>query len=281
MPERPDLEYIVPHLERALVGRRIVAVHAGNPVVQRLTVPGGLEVLEGAGIEAVTRRSNTVCVHLDGEVDLVLAPMLAGRFQLTHPGRKRTKDTVLALDLDDDTTLWVRDKVNMGRVVTLPSRQWDQTPGLPEVGIDVLSPEFTMDVLKSLAAKRREQVKRFLLDKSAFDSFGNAYADETLFAAGIHPKARVNELDDAAIERLHHAMVDTLRTATEHITQARPKLQDKLRDFLKVRNRKGEPCPVCGTSIRAAGVRGHDAFFCPTCQPDNKGRGFVDWRNAR
>ncbi|HJN72824.1 MAG TPA: hypothetical protein QGF58_02720 [Myxococcota bacterium] len=25
-------------------------------------------------------------------------------------------------------------------------------------------------------------------------------------------------------------------------------------------------------------VRGHDAFFCPSCQPDTSGRGFVDWR---
>jgi len=281
MPERPDLEYVVPRLHQALVGRRITSVHPGNPVVQRLTVPGGLDVLDGAQFQDITRRSNTVCFHMDGDVDLVVAPMLAGRFQLTTPTRKRTKDTVLALDLDDSTTLWVRDKVNMGRVVTLPSRQWEKTPGLPHVGIDVLGPEFTLQALKKLAKKARNQVKLFLLDKALFDSFGNAYADETLFAAKIHPKTRVNELDDDALARLHAAIIDTLQSAIDHIVTAQPKLENKLRDFLNVRNRKGEPCPVCGTAIRAAGVRGYDAFFCPSCQPDTKGRGFVDWRKAR
>ena len=42
----------------------------------------------------------------------------------------------------------------------------------------------------------------------------------------------------------------------------------------------GEPCPVCATPIRTTGVRGHDAFFCPRCQHDAKGRGFVDWRKV-
>ena len=40
-----------------------------------------------------------------------------------------------------------------------------------------------------------------------------------------------------------------------------------MRDHVKVRNRLGEPCPVCGTTIRRVGVLGYDSFFCPRCQP--------------
>jgi formamidopyrimidine-DNA glycosylase len=281
MPERPDLEYVIPRLHTALAGCRITAVHPGDPVVQRLLFPGGLDVLIGRTVDRVTRRSNVVNVHLDTDVDLVLAPMLAGRFALKEPRHKRTKDTVLALDFDNNTSLWFRDKVRMGRVVTLPKGHWEKTPGLPEVGIDVLSNAFTVDALRALTQKRREQVKLFLMDKAAFDSFGNAYADETLYAAGIHPKTRVNELADPDLVRLHAAIIRVLTHARDHIEAASPPLDKKLRDFLAVRNRKGEACPACETPIRTAGVRGHDAFFCPQCQPDKKGRGFVDWRNTR
>jgi formamidopyrimidine-DNA glycosylase len=45
-----------------------------------------------------------------------------------------------------------------------------------------------------------------------------------------------------------------------------------------VRNRHGAPCPRCGTKIRKAGVHGHDAFFCPACQPETRKTGIVDWR---
>ncbi len=45
-----------------------------------------------------------------------------------------------------------------------------------------------------------------------------------------------------------------------------------------VRNRHGAPCPRCGGKIRKAGIHGHDAFFCPTCQPETRKSGIVDWR---
>ncbi|MFT7520747.1 MAG: formamidopyrimidine-DNA glycosylase, partial [Kiritimatiellia bacterium] len=112
----------------------------------------------------------------------------------------------------------------------------------------------------------------------AIDSLGNAYADEVLFAAGLHPKTRCNKVDEQQAVRLHGALVQVLTAAIAEIERRQPDLDVKVRDFLKVRNRKGEPCSTCGGRIRTAGVRGHDAFFCPTCQPDSTGRAFVDWR---
>jgi formamidopyrimidine-DNA glycosylase len=116
------------------------------------------------------------------------------------------------------------------------------------------------------------------MDKSALDSFGNAYADEALYAAGIHPKARVSELSPSQVESLHGAMVQVLAEAAAEIARRRPPLDQKLRDFLRVRLRKGEPCPRCGQTIRVVGVHGHDAYHCPSCQPDLKARGLIDWR---
>lgn len=111
------------------------------------------------------------------------------------------------------------------------------------------------------------------MGKEAIDSFGNAYADEALFEARIYPKTRVRSLAPADLDRLHDAIVTTLSRAREEIARRRPPLEKKLRDFLSVRNRHGEPCPRCGTKIRRAGVHGHDAFFCPSCQPaTEKGR---------
>ena len=35
---------------------------------------------------------------------------------------------------------------------------------------------------------------------------------------------------------------------------------------LRVYDRKGEPCTVCGTPIRRIVQGGRSTFFCPTCQ---------------
>lgn len=288
MPERPDLHHQVPILDRELAGRTITAVHVGIPVVVRCLAPGRLQdLLPGHRFTRATRQLHFVRLPLDppegaSPLELIVHPMLAGRFQLVPDDQAMTKDTGVALSLDDGRQLRFRDSEKMGKVYLVAQGGQDQVPGLQPVGLDVLDPKvFTFEAFAALASKRRDQVKLFLLDKAVLDSFGNCYADEALFAAGIHPKVRVRELSREQLQALHAAMVRVLREADAAIAAADPPLQDKLRDHVKVRNRAGQPCPVCGATIRAAGVRGHDAFFCPQCQPDDLGRGFVDWRRRR
>lgn len=288
MPERPDLEHQVPILDRELGGRTITGVQVGLPVVLRVAVPGRIaELLPGHRFTGARRQLHFVRLALDppagaDPLELVVHPMLAGRFQLCRPSDRMPKDCGLAFTLDDGRQLRYRDSEQMGKVYLVPRDRPELVPGLQPVGVDVLDPSaFTLAVFRALCKKRRDQVKLFLMDKAVLDSFGNCYADEALFAAGIHPKARVAELSPEQTQRLHGAMVQVLTEANAHIARANPPLEDKLRDFVKVRNRAGEPCPVCGSTVRAAGVLGHDAFFCPQCQPDQKGRGFVDWRKGR
>lgn len=286
MPERPELDHQLGILRRELLGHRITAVELLDPVLLRMMVEGDLRtLLAGCSLTAVVREAHFLIFTVgprEGEPDpgleLAVNPMLAGRFTLAPPGARRTKDIGLVLGLEDGRELRYRDRRQMGKIYLVPAAQRRRVPGLQKIGVDVLSDDFTVERLAELAKKRRDQVKLFLLDKSALDALGNAYADEALFAAGIHPKARVRELGPDELARLHGAVVSVLTEAAAVVAERDAALDEKVRDFLKVRNRKGEPCPVCGEPIRVAGVRGHDAFFCARCQPDRKGRGFVNWR---
>lgn len=283
MPERPDLEYVVPRLDEALRGRRITGARVEQPVVMRTLVRGDPgELLAGRSIGGVERRGHFVVFALDGEPALELAvhPMLAGRFSFEEAGR-RTRGLAVAFTLDDGSELHFRDTKAMGKVYVMPPDQRASVPGLGTVGIDVLDPAvFTRERLAAIVRKRRDQLKVFLLDKGAVDSFGNAYADETCFAARLHPKAWVGKLTEEELDRLHGAMVKVLTDARAEVERRQAPLDEKVRDFLSVRNRKGEACPVCGDRIRTCGVQGHDAFFCPTCQPDGRGSSLVNWRKA-
>jgi formamidopyrimidine-DNA glycosylase len=278
MPERPDLEYVVPILRSELDGRKVTAVRVKKPVVLRVAVPGKFEdLVPGKRFGAVTRRAHFVVFAL-APYELVVAPMLAGRFAFAEIGGKGVGDLAVAFELDDGRELRYRDDVQMGKVYLIEAGAWDVVPGLAKIGIDVLGPAFTRAAFRALARKRRDQAKIFLMDKTALDAMGNAYADEILFAARIHPKTFVKTLSDKDLDELHDAIVDVLGSARATIAERKPALDEKLRDFLKVRGRHGEPCPRCGAKIRAAGVHGHDADFCPECQPATRKSGIVDWR---
>lgn len=284
MPERPDLEWVVPKLNSRLTGQRLQAVEVLEPIVVRLGVLGDFaELLQGVVIKAVTRRLHFVVFELDGTSDLTLAihPMLAGRFQWAERDARRYKDTCVVFSFDE-VDLRYRDDKKMGKVYLMPSAACDTIPGFASVGVDVLDPEgFTKARLAGLLKGRRDQVKLFLMDKGAVDSFGNAYADETLFHAGLHPKRRCSELSEQEIGRLHAAMVKTLMDARTEVARRAPAIHEKERSLLVVRNRKGAPCTRCDAPIRVVGVRGQDAFFCAVCQPDPKSRGFVNWRRPK
>jgi formamidopyrimidine-DNA glycosylase len=272
MPERPDLEYVVPILVRELVGRSVVGAAVRKPVVLRCLA----DEIRGE-VRGVVRRAHAVDIDL-GARHLVVLPMLAGRFELAPPTQRVSADTALVLTLSDGRELRYRDDVQMGKVwLTAPGAP---VPGLAEGGVDVLGPDFTLDRLRALAKGRRDQVKVFLMDRTALDAFGNAYADEALFAAGLHPKRLVSRLSPGELDRLHAALVATLRDARDTVRARAPALPEKVRDFLRVRGRKGDRCSTCGATIRVAGIHGHDAYFCPECQPDTEGKGLADWRRS-
>jgi formamidopyrimidine-DNA glycosylase len=281
MPERPDLDYALPILKESLQSARIAEVELHKPPVLRLAVEGSVQdALVGREICDLRRHLHFVCFDFgpDAAVEMVIAPMLAGNLSVHPPKEGNQRDRALTLTLEDGRELRYRDSKAMGKVYVIPAGRHELIARFDPVGLDLLDPEvFTWEAFSAIARKRRDQVKVFLLDKSALDSLGNAYADEALFEAGLHPKTFVRKLSEAQLRRLHAAIPAVLRAANREIQERAPATDTKIRDFLKVRGRHKEPCLRCQSPIRKAGVRGHDAYFCPECQPETRKSGIVSW----
>jgi formamidopyrimidine-DNA glycosylase len=276
VPELPDLAYIVDCLAPRLSGRRIAGVSVKEPIVLRTLLAGsdGMPVgfgpaLEGRSFGGLHRIGPFL--HFDlGDRALIIHCMLAGRLQLAAPGQKLLAHLCFSLELDDSSRLSYGDDARMGKVyVTLPG-DTAAIPGYDTQGVDVVSDAFTFDAFEKLIGGRRQQVRVFLMDQAALSAIGNAYADEILFAAGIHPKTPCSSLAAVERRRLYDSIRSVLAGGIAEVAKAGRPIEVKVRDHMKVRNRKGEPCPACGTTIRRAGVLGYDSFYCPSCQPAKK-----------
>ncbi len=93
MPELPEVERARALLERAALGRRVVAVDDTDTFVCRPHPPGEIaEALEGATLVSAHRRGKAMWVETDGEAVLGLHLGMAGRIVIDTP-RRATRPT--------------------------------------------------------------------------------------------------------------------------------------------------------------------------------------------
>jgi formamidopyrimidine-DNA glycosylase len=291
MPELPDLVYIEKKLRPAILNRKIREVAVWEPIVIRMGVSGSFaEVLRGKTIRDLRRHGPFLRFALP-PLEMIVHFMLAGFFRLdekrvagqqagadnkSRPLKRRSREHCFSLDLGSDRHLQYFDSRRMGRIYVVEEAATAAIPGFDTQGVDLLSPEFTLEFFRERIQGRRHQVRVFLMEQSVMSAVGNAYADEILFTAGVHPKTRCDQLNLQQVHRLYRSVVSVLQWGIEKIEEADRGIDAKVRDHLKVRNRRGDPCPVCGSTIRRTGVLGYDSFYCPKCQPELRTH-FVPW----
>jgi len=283
MPEVPDLVPWAAGLAQALVGRTVERARVGDPIMLRQMVAEPFPTtLLGRTLTSVGRHGHFLRFGFSGDLALVINAMLAGRYilgrrELHEKAGRDPKAMGLVLEFEDGQTLTYVDEKRMGKIYVASPAEERTIPVYAALGVDVLDERaFTREAFEKLARSRRDQVRAFLMDKSALASIGNAYADEILFAARLHPKTMVRTLTPEDRGRLFEAIGHVLRGAIEEIEKRQTPPGVKVRDFLSVRGRDGKPCLVCGTTIRAVRVNDGDACFCPHCQPATR-KLFVDF----
>jgi formamidopyrimidine-DNA glycosylase len=273
MPEWPDLHVLQRRITTAVAGRRVTKVRVHDPLVLRATRPLD-EALEGRVLRDVAHRGRFLAFTFDDGTQVVVNPMLSGLFDLLPPATKIRATTAFALTFDNGTDLRYRDDTRMGKVYLLaPGASDAQVPQFSSQGEEAGALSWTADEFAKRAKSTRRELRNLLMDDEFIAGIGNAYADEILWAAKLHPKRRVATLDDGEMDRLRGALHAVLERAAEIVeAQLPPELGTKIRTHMNVRGRAGEPCPRCGTKIVRTRHAMHEMFVCPTCQPPPKGQ---------
>ena len=287
MPELPEVEVtrrgIAPFVEGATVDRVIVRNRR-----LRWPVPRNLErTLLGATARAVDRRAKyllirfdhgTLIVHLgmSGSLRVVGADEAAGPWDHFDLVMRRPAQAGARTEKAEHTearagALRLRDPRRFGAVL------WQAGPPeahalLRDLGVEPLTADFSGKHLYAASRGRSAAVKLFLMDHSVVVGIGNIYASESLFRARIDPRRPAGRISSRRYETLAAAVRDTLLDALKAGGST-------LRDFVGgdgqpgyfqqqyfVYGREGEPCRVCGGTIRRITQGQRSTFYCPRCQ---------------
>ena len=269
MPELPELEVVCEVLNRRVASQVIERVEVLPPggaiVVRDYTRQGLAAALEGHRFEAIARRGQFLRFAVaKSPLWLVINPKLTGRLQLATPGDKRYAKTALVLTLADGQELRYVDQKTMGQVYL--TARVEEVPGYAGMGPEAL--EISLAEFKERLRPFRGEIKGILVRSEFVAGIGNAYADEILWAARLHPYRKRTQLTAVEIERLHAAMRATLIDATDKMrVEMGEQIHREPRTFLNVHLRTGEPCPRCGGQISLVSANQRITNFCRTCQP--------------
>ena len=273
MPESPEVQALAEDLTARLSGREITGVDVMEfrVVKTRTRQPSALV---GMPVRGVTRHGK----HLDfsvGGSHLIISLGRHGWARYADGGGDSTTDAddndtppaLITFAFDNGVVLEFTDAgewVSLGCwVVDDPA----EVPAIAKLGPDPAEPGFAREDFDRAMVGRRKQVKAVLQEQESIAGIGNAYSDEILHAAKISPVAHAATLTPAQLDSLFEATVSTVSTAID-ARRGVPIADLKAVKVaaMRVHGRVGEPCPVCGDTIRDFSFASTTAQYCPTCQ---------------
>jgi formamidopyrimidine-DNA glycosylase len=270
MPELPEVETVARGLREPLVGRTFTGVTARWPrTIAFPELDSFLERITGRRIESVSRRGKYVVIGLD-EGYLLIHLKMSGRLLVVPAQEPQDKHTHTVFDLDNGQQLRFHDVRKFGRVHLVEDA--GQVTG--DLGPEPLAKDLTLLEFRALLARRKGKLKPLLLNQQFLAGIGNIYADESLFAAGLHPLRKADSLTPDEQHRLHQAIRQVLGQAvagrgTTLTDQGYVDAEGRAgayQDQIAVYSRSGRPCQVCGERIQRIIVGGRSTHYCPRCQ---------------
>jgi formamidopyrimidine-DNA glycosylase len=283
VPELPEVEALVSFLREHAVGRVVARIDvAGIEVLKTYDPP--VTSLAGLEISGVVRHGKFLDLDVSG-LHLVIHLARAGWLRWSDklspvPPRPGKGPLGLRVHLDDGSGFDLTEAGTRKRLAVYVVRDPALVPGVARLGVDPLSADFSLEVLSGLLAEERGQVKGVLTNQSLIAGLGNAYSDEVLWEVGLSPFKPARNLTPADVERLHTAIVDTLRGAVQRAEGLAAKdLKSEKKSGLNVHARTGLPCPRCGDTIREVSFADKSLQYCPTCQTG--GQPLADRRLSR
>lgn len=266
MPELPEIMSRAREMQRALVGRTITGIDVIQPKCLNMRPATFRKRLTGGEILEVTHHGKWIFVRTT-QGYLLLNLGMGGDLLLTTR-RKLPEKYQFIFDFDDGKCLTVRFWW-FGYVHHAPEGKLGGHEMTAKLGPDALT--ISKEEFRELVSGRRGAVKTFLLNQENLAGIGNAYVQDILFLAGLHPATTLDRLKDDEVDRLWQAIRDGLLPAAKkggswYEKTLRGKPGGFVYEDLLVGYREGKPCPVCGTDVVKLRTGTTQSFICPSCQ---------------
>lgn len=284
MPELPEVEVVRAGLAPAAIGSLITAVSVFDERALTRHPLGALDFasrLENRTITGAERRGKFLWLPLEGGEEALIAHLgMSGQMLLRAPDAVAERHERIRIHLEHPThgelAVVFADQRTFGSLAVdrLVSDGPSSIPSqVAHIARDPIDPAFDDAGFRFALAKRGSAIKRVLLDQGVISGVGNIYADESLWAARIHPETPASALSTQAVRRLlteiRSVLAKALAEGGTSFDAQYVNVNGQAGYFahsLNAYGRHGEPCSRCGRSIVRAAFMNRSSHYCPRCQ---------------
>lgn len=267
MPELPEVETVRRQLAPRIEGRRVLDAGA---FASAKFVPA-MDVV-GATFTSTGRRGKYLLIGTDDNRELVVHLGMTGQlgFHADADHDDPYQRAWWLLDGQPEELLGFRDVRRFGRLRVVPAGDYSSIPTLAAAGPEPWDEALTPELFRELIGRSRRPVKTQLLSQRPIAGVGNIYADEALWAAGIHPRAT-----RLGIDRAERLLAELRRVLGAGIDRGGTTLRDYRQldggtgtnqFHLDAYGRAGRPCRRCASELRSTVIDARTTTYCPRCQ---------------
>ncbi len=267
MPEGHTLRRLANELDEAFGGRPVRVSSPQGRFAADAAVLDGAELVraDSAGkhlfLEFAGERIIHIHLGLIGHLDVRPAPVPAPVGQVR-------------LRLQNDTAYGDLRGATQCELVT-GSRRDEIVAAL---GPDPLRPDADPERAWRRISRSPRPIGDLLMDQTVLAGVGNVYRAEVLFRHRLDPmrpgrtlrraqwRAIWEDLVALMAEGVGTGRIDTVRPEHTPDAMGRPPRVDDHGGEVYVYRRTGQPCHVCGATVRTAELGGRNLFWCPRCQ---------------
>ncbi len=273
MPEMPEVQAHAERLTAEFAGRRLKRFTPLVFTALKTVVPPP-DAAYGLPLERVGRRGKYLLVTF-APVTFVVHLMQGGRLlvDVKQSPKPRGGQARFTFDADDGAAppallLTEQGTERRAGVWCVPTPDVLTSPPLDKLGPEAATIEAD-ELSARFATMPSTRLHGFLRDQRAVAGIGRRLANEVCHRAKLSPFTMTRRLGrDAAA-----TIVEAIRAAV-----AEGLAEERTRDDMssskerpsRVHGRTGEPCPVCGDTIRAVEYSSYTVNYCPTCQTGGK-----------
>jgi len=288
VPELPEVEVVRAGLEPAVVGSVITSVSVFDERALTRHVAGAMDFvarLEGTTFTAARRRGKFLWLPLGGADSALIAHLgMSGQMLLRAPdaGAERHERVRIGIEhpVHGELAIVFSDQRTFGSLA-VDALVEDGGSRIPtqvvHIARDPMDEYFDDDTFRAALARRGSAIKRVLLDQGVVSGIGNIYADESLWAARIHPETPANRLSVQAVRRLlaevRLVLAKALAEGGTSFDAQYVNVNGQAGYFahsLNAYGQQGKPCARCGTPVVRESFMNRGSHFCPRCQRQKK-----------